>query len=321
MKKRSIFIAFLLIAVLLAGCSSYSGMKNEAGMNYATDKTGNYNYYHEGTEPSESADDIPGTSYRAADGNIISSRVYIQNADIIMETLKYDESVSGIEALVEKYGGFIQNRTVNGDGAISSGYYSARSARYVFRIPKDNFEPFMSELQQFGSITRNQTYVDDVTDEYYDYKIRLDTLNEQKKRLDELISQAKDINDIIVLENAVEETIYEIESIKGSLNRLESLISYSTISLNLDEVFESTLIRTVPQTFGERVRDRFRNSFENIKNGIEDFGVFIFGSILEIVLVLAVIAVLILIILKINKRAHKKSKKEVDADERPEEKK
>ena len=126
---------------------------------------------------------------------------------------------------------------------------------------------------------------------------RLESLETKRARLLELLEQAENMENIIALESELSDTIYEIESITGSLNRLNDRIAYSTINVYINEVRETTEPVALPKTLGERISQQFRNTITGIKNFGENFIVWVVGAS-PVLLILAVVAAVILIVVK-----------------------
>ena len=70
------------------------------------------------------------------------------------------------------------------------------------------------------------------------------------ERLQTLLKDATDMADIIELENAISNVEWEIDYYAGSLKDYDSIIDYSTVSLELYEVLELTDTEPEPVSFG-----------------------------------------------------------------------
>ena len=230
-------------------------------------------------------------------------RKIIKNGDFSIETLEYDKSVSALEALVESFGGYIQNSTISGAPAIDRGYYNDRYASYTVRIPASGLDSFEEALSECGSVTSKHIYVNEVTDYYYDTAAHISSLQTEEAQLLELLKSAKEREGIIALHTRLSEVRYEIESLQGVLRRLDDQVSFSTVNIYLQEVSEPTRIREVPQTLGERISDRFSETWAVLVSFFKDVIVFFAGNIIVIALWAVVIAVIVLLIKKAVRKA------------------
>lgn len=289
-----------------SGSSSSSGYLQAAN----SDSKGEYEMYDydygEATMSESAAPPVEEESV-AQQGQFVPDveRKLIRTGYYEMETLEFDATAAAIEALVSAVGGYIESSSVNGNGAYDRSYYSYRYAEYIIRIPAAEFFNFQTELEKCGGgVLRSSQNVQEVTDYYYDIDARLKSLRIQEERLNTLISQATTLEAIIALESSLADVRYNIESNEGVIRRLDSQISFSTVSIDLQEVSRPT--DPVPVTLGQRIKQRFNDSVYGFKEGGKDFLVWFLGGILEILFFVAVVVVIIIVIRKIIKRLKKK---------------
>ena len=230
--------------------------------------------------------------------------IYTYNADL--QTLKFEETLEQLEAAVAEIGGYIEQSSRTGSGAIDYGRVYERSATYTLRIPASAAGDFVAGLSAFASVTHSNQGVDDVTDYYYDSEARLNNLRVQETRLLELLAQAENMGDMITIEQALSDVRYQIESLDGTIRRLDNEIEYSTVTLYIQEVFEESQLRAAPLTLGERITNRFQNSIEDIKAFGEDFIVWLIGDSLIILIWVLVIAAAVIILRKLRIRMPKR---------------
>lgn len=217
------------------------------------------------------------------------SRKLVYFVDFILETKNFDNSVSALLALTNELGGYTEaSETRGGNG-------NERYATYVLRIPSENLQSFIASVGSIGSIQRENLTSEDVTLEYVDVESHLTTLRAKEARLTELLAQAESLEDVLKIEDSLTDVRYEIESYTSRLNTLSSLVSYSTVTVNLDEVIEYTPIVKTPLTFGEKLANRFNNSINRVWNGFQGFTLWFLGNIVEIVLVLILIAAIVFV--------------------------
>ena len=78
------------------------------------------------------------------------------------------------------------------------------------------------------------------------------------------------MSDIIDLESALSDTEYEIEQYSTELNRYDSLVSYSTVTLTLREVYRLSNEEVAPLTFSQRLGSAFSTGLERGIDALED---------------------------------------------------
>lgn len=333
MKKRhgALLLALALFCGLLAGCAAKSAsmdmMDSGADNNFSPQEPagGAQTEMSENSMDFDASPDMPPgesntlelSASRADAGEL--ERKIIRNADFSMETLHYDETVREIEALAEQAGGYVENSQTTGAGALDD-YYRARWASFTIRVPADGLNDFADALAQHGSITSSNFYTEEVTEYYYDVEAHLKSLQLQEERLLEILSKADLLTDVITLESSLADVRYQIESLQGSLRRLDSLIAMSTVTISVQEVYEYTPEQGRPKGLGERISAEFGRSIAAIRNAGESALVFVLGNILVIAFWAAVIVLAVVVVRRRLRRRKKLPSPEGQAessDEKP----
>ncbi len=307
MKKRS--FAALLAVIMLVSLVSCSGASNDAAIGEAYKPgAGDYNAGYDAMDKNESAGNVskPSEDGVGSLGSLEAvtdtARKRIQYVTVSLESKEYDKTLETVKGRAAAVGGYIETSNERGLGIYGGG---SRSANIVFRIPSDKLEEFQGELENAGNLLSVDIRTDDVTEKYYDIEARLASLEAQRDRYMELLEKASSLDEIIVLDNALTDVLYQIESYTGTLNKYDSLTAYSTVTVNLQEVKDLTVIDEEPETFGDRIILAFVDSVEMLGNFFE-------GAVLVIVSVLPWIAlptVIVIVILVCLKKKAKKAKK------------
>lgn len=175
----------------------------------------------------------------------------IRRADIDLESTDFDAAAAGLDAAVAEAGGYFERSELNNYSRYRQGYYTVR-------VPAERFQSFcdaVGALCQVNSISRS---ADDVSESYYDTEARLVTQQTKLARLQELLAQAESMEDIITLESAISETELAIESLTGSLRKYDSLVSFATVNITLNEVYKLSEIEEPAIGFGAKLGEAFR---------------------------------------------------------------
>ena len=235
-------------------------------------------------------------------GDADPSRKMIYSVSYSIQTLDFDDSVAAVNALAAEFGGYVEKSSI--DGAPSSGdYYAPRRASYTLRIPADRLNEFFTRVSSVGTITGESLSSEDVTLQYVDVESRLSALRLQEERILALLAEADDLQYVLDIERELSDIRYSIESYTSQLKQLDSLISYSTVSIQLSEVFSVTELKAAPQSFGEKLSDAFDKSLGRVWNGIQRCALWFLGNIVEIALWLALIGLFVLLLVIAVKRA------------------
>ena len=308
MKKRG-FALLLTAAMLLAlaGCGS-SKYANASSTDAAASENG-YAYDDAGVDMIGEADwDEDGLGLTE---NVAESAAYdraevklIKTADLYVEATDFDSAAQTIDALVQEMGGYFENSSVY--AATYSG--ATRSADYTVRVPAEQFEAFLDALAGSDqcSVTRISKSAEDVGMEYFDTESRLTTQQTKLQRLQELLAEATDMEDIIAIESAISEVEYYIDAYTSDLNRYDSLVGYSTITITLDEVVRISENNGEAQSLGSRLGAAFRTGIANFQDGCVDVLLAMAEHFVAVILCALIAAAAIVAVVTALRRDHKR---------------
>lgn len=199
------------------------------------------------------------------------NRKIIKTGNMDIETKRFDETIAELIKQVEVLGGFLQNATI--EGYVGDG----RTAQLTVRIPSGKFDGFMNDTDRYGNVLRKSIEGQDVTEQYVDTEIRLSTLEIQAERLKELLKQAGDLQDLFAIEQELSRVTYEMESLKGSLKKYDSLIDYATVTVYVSEA--KVYSKPDPITFGEKIKTRFIESIQGVLGILKNSVLFLVGLV------------------------------------------
>lgn len=128
-----------------------------------------------------------------------------------------------------------------------------------------------------------------------------------------LLEQSGSLEDIIQLEQALSDVTYEIEKLTGTLRNYDSLIEYTTVTIDLQEVTRETEVSQAPVTLGERMSAQFHSTMTGLGALGEAALIFLVGS-LPVLFLLAILCLVVFLIVRRITRSHKKKR-----EPRPEE--
>lgn len=199
----------------------------------------------------------------------VADRKIIYKANINIETEKYDEYMANLKEKLAEYGGYFATYNEN--------YYSKRVATVVIKIPVSKYESMKNAVCTLGTVVYLQQTADDVTAAYLDVQSRIDSLKAQKQSLDEMAKNATNVSQLIEIQEAIGKVTYELEKYEKKLLAYDDLISYSTITLNIDEVEKET--EPAKENAFKRIGKSFVNNAVLLWNGIVEIFVFIVGAL------------------------------------------
>lgn len=312
--KRTMLVVLsvLLMAAVAFGCAK--GASQAANGNHydyaAEEPAAAYEEYafDEAFEPSPAEVETASMTNGKADGTqstALSNRKIIRNADVSVQTLEFDAFLEKLNAQVESFGGFIETSNVGGRT-----YYNQsklRNAYLVIRIPAENLDAFLGIVNGLGNVTNCSTGMRDVTTNYIDYEKHLESLRTEQEALLEILKSATTVEDLITVQNRLSEVRYEIESYESIIRSYDDQIDLSTVTLNLTEVERETVVE--PETFGQEVSRRFKESMEDVGENLKSFAAGLMGNAPHIVVFLVINGLIALVIVLIIRGSIKSARK------------
>lgn len=220
-------------------------------------------------------------------------RKIIYNATLQLESKEYDTTLATLLKAATDAKGYVQSSSEGGSAESGS-----RWANYTFRIPSAGYTGFLNSASGAGNLVQKSETTQDVTAEYVDIEARLESLRTQETRLLEMAAKAEKLEDLLTIEEHLSQIRYQIESYTGQQKVYDSLISYSTVEVSLQEV---RLFTPTSPSFGSRVSAAFSGSWAGFVNGTQSF-VIGFIYLLPTLLVLAVLVLAAVLIVRTVKK-------------------
>jgi len=227
MRRIRVIAGMIVMAGVLAGCSSSSDSANEV-------VNGAAGYADEGA-----ADAGAGAAPRASTVDrsvIITGAMYMTVEDPIAAA---DRAVG----IVQNAGGRIDARSETAPDERNGG-----SASLTLRIPSNHLDAVVDDLRELGTVDQFSTDSYDVTTEVTDLEAQISTLRASTKRIEALLAEAKNISDIITLENELDGRQAELQSLEAQQRGLDDQVSMSTIDLSLTTE-PVVIVDDSPETF------------------------------------------------------------------------
>ena len=235
-----------------------------------------------------------------------AGRKIIKNGDLSIQTREFDEFLTSLNRAIAAVGGYVEASSVSGN---SYNRNRMRSADITARIPADSLDSFCDQVSDLGNVTYKNLYTRDVTLTYVDLESHVKALRTEQETLMDLLAQAKRVDDIITIQSRLSDVLYEIESYESTLRTFDDQIAYSSVNLSIQEVARETAVEK--ETASEEIARRFRENWEDVKEGATRFGIN-FVSDLPVILIWVVVlgAVALVVVLIIKGAPRRKEKRE-----------
>lgn len=218
----------------------------------------------------------------------------LRSAALTIDSDDFDNDIESIKTLLTKYGGLIERNAI-------SGSEGSRTAELTLRVPAGFLESFVEQLRQVGSVTHSEVSAQDVTSQYTDTALRLDTYRTQLNRVKELTDTASDLNEVLELEAEASRLQYEIDKLTGTLKGLDSQAEMSTVTVTLSE-YTHVDARFSVSGFGSQLSEQFSESMNNIGDFLQDM-LLTATALLPYLIWIVPLGILLFVGLKLTKKA------------------
>ena len=171
------------------------------------------------------------------------------------------------------------------------GDYEYLTIQATLKIAPDKLEEFIVLAEKTDKVTSSEISSDDVTRDYYDIKLRLESKKKALKNYYDLLAQAKTISESLEIQRYITDLTAEIESMEGTLRYYDSKVDQSTIYLSIRQINENAPeieeFEWDSLTFNEFVR-LMKNGFMSVLN-------FLWSLLLWLVIAVVVLSPVLLI--------------------------
>lgn len=279
----------------------------EAPMEEMDFADGNYDMLAENMEEAKVAEEIAGKKYSGEANavkydsiNQINAKQIkvIKDGYIHVETETFEDFTNELSSTVKTFNGYIQNQQTYSNGYSSYKDKQLKNGQMTVRIPQDKFYEIIDYITNNSEVKNKSTNETDVTKSYYEKDNMVKNLELQEERLRDILLKAENVTEILQIENELRRLRTEIDSLNIDLSNIDDRVSYSTLNIEIREV--ETLnknITPVDKTLGQRAKEGFIKTINNIIDFVEELLVVIV-SIVPVLIIIGIIAIIILMIIK-----------------------
>ena len=317
--KRMISLAAALMALmlLLGGCAGAPKSANDMAYTASESYDGGYpmeapaameepaydEAYDDYAAPAEATEGLGTTDTTSLTTPDYGGRKVIRNVTVSLETDAFDDNVDALLKKVNEVGGYVESSNV--DGKKPEVYNDpGRYGYFTFRIPVDRVDEFVADAKGYGTLRSSYESAEDITSRYFDTETRLSVLRTQLDRLTSILVETDNLADVIELESEIARVTLEIEELTTELRRYDGLVSFATVSVNLQELRLSQG-PAAEKTVGERIGEDFVDSLYGVGTFCVDVFVWIVGA-LPVLLFIAAIGLGIFFIIRGGKKRRAK---------------
>jgi len=150
--------------------------------------------------------------------------------ELEIEVGKFESTMFGLTNLAEQNGGFVSNSQSYSD---SEGKMTSGSV--TIRIPSNKYNSALNRVKEMGTVKSTSSSGQDVTQEYTDLESRLRNYEAQEEVLLDLMKESKKVSDSLEVQRELSNVQEQIEIIKGRMQYLDDMVSFSTIDVYFHE--------------------------------------------------------------------------------------
>jgi hypothetical protein len=232
---KKLIIGLALVALMLVPAAACAGESMEPTEGGGWDQNEEYPAPIEPTSPPEPAPPVAiGSDGRGDSDNSYTSvtteqeRMIVRTGDMSLVVEDISQTIEDVTQMSLAFGGYVVSSYVRGEEEDMRGWIT-------FRVPDDKFETALEQLRDIAvKVESEQTYSQDVTEEYIDLQARLGNAEATEQQYLALLDKAEEIEDILDIYDYLSRIRQEIEQLKGRIQYLEQTTSTSLIEVSLE---------------------------------------------------------------------------------------
>jgi len=183
-----------------------------------------------------------------ADESFLLKKKIIKDGNIIVQSKDIEASKNGFDNLLKSLNAYYERENLK-----KTSYRI--SYDLIIRVPAGNFEHLLSSVEQGKDEVKSKNIrARDVTEEYVDITIRLDSKREYLKQYTVLLAKANTIKDILEIKENIRQLHEEIERAEGRLRYLNDQVAFSTLTVELYQEIDYVYKPAPQDSFIERVK-------------------------------------------------------------------
>lgn len=239
-----------------------------------------------------------------------ANRKIEKSAGVVIETVNYEKSTARFEPLVGSYGGYIESSSI--EGKASGGADRLRIATYTARIPAEKLDGFLNASSDIGNVASKSVSGRDVTQAYVDTNAQLTSLQAERDRLLDFMDKASSMDNLLKIEERLTQVQGQIEQLTAELKNMDSLISYSTVTVTIREV--TAVTKPAEKSLWGQIGSTFSASVSALGQVLKDLAITVTAVLPFAAVAGAVVGIVIFVHRKIKPRKKPDSE---NTDEKP----
>ena len=163
---------------------------------------------------------------------VAAERQLIRTGELVTTVDDVEQSDATVREIVDDHDGFVSDASRETHERQGEQF---ATAELVVRVPSDDFDAAMDDLEDVGEVERSAVESEDVSDELTDLDARLENLRVERDRLRDLYEEANETEDVLAVQRELSSTQEEIERLEARQASLQEQVALSTITISLQE--------------------------------------------------------------------------------------
>jgi hypothetical protein len=181
------------------------------------------------------------------------SRKVIQSGEVTIQVKQYERFFDALQKRMGRINGYVSNVQSQRSGDAVS------SASLTLRVPPDQLNALVSWMREQGVLITERIQTEDISEQYYDLKARLENARRFENRLLEMLkSETGKLQDLILVEEKINQIREQIEQMEGKMRYFDALTSLATLSIQVQ--VESVYVPLQKPTFVKRALESAKES-------------------------------------------------------------
>ena len=193
---------------------------------------------------------------------VAQNRIIVRTVNLALEVDDVAESIEVISQSVQRDGGWV----------VSTDRGSKHYGFIAVRVPAAKLDDALKWMRGVGvDVLSEASTSTDVTDEYYDLRSRVKSLQATEEALIRLLDRAADVEDALEVQRELARVQVEVEAHLGRIKLLEETAAFSLVNISLNLAPQDMRVDAgEDMTFSVGENARFRATFYP-PEGIDDF--------------------------------------------------
>jgi hypothetical protein len=127
----------------------------------------------------------------------------------------------------------------------------------------DGFPSFVKQVAQLGEAIKNKTDSEDITDQYFDFQVRIENKKVQVDRLQRIVKEhTGKVGELLEAERELGRVTTELEQLKGTVKQWDNHVVLATVNITMHE--SKGYVPPESPSFGKSLARTFWGSLDGL---------------------------------------------------------